>query len=120
MAEKKIFFNFKLNICFSRFDLVLLMSSHYIIVHLFIQNVVYLTRKSLKPNMLELNKVVLLLQAVCAFGVFQEGKLIWEQEMYSPFTYSCPTQFFHSFAADVGTGLFTSYIRNVLFPFFGL
>lgn len=33
--------------------------------------------------------------------VFQEGKMIWEQELYNQMTYSSPKQFFLSFPADV-------------------
>jgi len=36
----------------------------------------------------------------------QEGKMVWEQELYNQMTYSCPLRFFHSFAADVGTDFF--------------
>lgn len=30
--------------------------------------------------------------------------MIWEQELYNQMAYCCPMRFFHTFAADVGTG----------------
>ena len=33
----------------------------------------------------------------------QEGKQIWEQELYNQLTYHNPQIFFHTFAADVST-----------------
>lgn len=37
------------------------------------------------------------------FIYFQEGKMVWEQELYNQMAYCCPMRFFHTFAADVGT-----------------
>ncbi|XP_028855134.1 uncharacterized protein LOC114801244 [Denticeps clupeoides] len=32
----------------------------------------------------------------------KKSKMLWEQELYTPFTYSAPCRFFHSFAGDEG------------------